>query len=72
MTKSSVAYFVLVRGLLQFGVLAAVIYLLLNALMGGASFATVQWGIVVGFPVFGLVWGLLMWWYEQRRKPKDG
>lgn len=72
MTKSSVAYFVLVRGFLQFGILAAVIYVLLNVLMDGTSLSTVRWGIVIGFPVFGLLWGLLIWWYEQRRKPKDG
>jgi len=72
MTKSSVAYFVLVRGLLQFGILAAVIYVLLNVLMDGTSLSTVRWGIVIGFPVFGLLWGLLIWWYEQRKKPRDG
>ena len=72
MTKPSLAYFVLVRGLLQFGVLAAVIYLLLTILMEGASLGSIRWGIVIGFPVFGLLWGLLMWWYEQRTKPTDG
>ena len=72
MTKSSIGYFLLVRGLLQFGVLAALIYLLLTILMDGASLGTVRWGIVLGFPVFGLIWGLLMWWYEQRRKPPGG
>lgn len=68
----SVAYFVLVRGFLQFGILAAVIYVLLNILMDGTSLGSVRWGIVIGFPVFGLLWGLLIWWYEQRRKPKAG
>jgi hypothetical protein len=71
MTKSSVAYFVLVRGLLQFGISAAVIYVVLNVLMDGTSLSTVRWGIVIGFPVFGLLWGLLIWWYEQRKKPRD-
>jgi hypothetical protein len=71
MAKSSVAYFVLVRGLLQFGILAAVVYVLLNVLMNGSSLSTVRWGIVIGFPLFGLLWGLLIWWYEQKRKPKE-
>lgn len=71
MAKSSVAYFVLVRGLLQFGILAAVVYVLLNVLMNGSSLSTVRWGIVIGFPLFGLLWGLLIWWYEQKRKPKS-
>lgn len=71
MAKSSVAYFVLVRGFLQFGILAAAVYVLLNVLMNGSSLSTVQWGIVIGFPVFGLLWGLLIWWHEQKRKPKD-
>jgi hypothetical protein len=70
MAKSSVAYFVLVRGLLQFGILAAVVYVLLNVLMNGSSLSTVRWGIVIGFPLFGLLWGLLIWWYEQKRKSK--
>jgi len=69
MTKSSLAHFVLVRGCLQFGVLAAVIYVLLNILMDGTSLSGVRWGIVIGFPVVGLLWGLLIWWYEQRKKP---
>ena len=71
MTKSSLAYFVLVRGFLQFGILASVIYVLLNVLMDGPSLSTVRWGIVIAFPVFGLLWGLLMWWLEQRKRPKD-
>jgi Ni/Fe-hydrogenase subunit HybB-like protein len=70
MTKASLSYFVLVRGLLQFGILAAVVYVLLNVLMNGSSLSTVKWGIVIGFPVFGLLWGLLIWWYEQKRKSK--
>lgn len=72
MTKASLSYFVLVRGFLQFGILAAVIYVLLNILMDGTSLSTIRWGIVIGFPVFGLLWGLLIWWYEQGKKPKDG
>lgn len=72
MTKSSLAYYVLVRGFLQFGVLAAAVYVFLNVLMDGPSLATLQWGIVLGAPVFGLFWGLLLWWLEQRRKPKEG
>jgi hypothetical protein len=42
MTQSSVGYFVLVRGFLQFGVLAALIYVLLNVLMAGPSLSSVQ------------------------------
>lgn len=72
MTKTSLTYFVLVRGLFQFGVLAAALYVLLNVLMDGPSLATLRWGIVFSFPVFGLFLGLLMWWLEQRKKPKDG
>lgn len=60
------------RGFLQFGILAAAIYVLLNVLMDGPSLSSVRWGIVIGFPVFGLLWGLLIWWYEQRKKPTGG
>lgn len=42
MTQSSVAYFVLVRGFLGFGVLVALIYMLLNVLMDGASLSRVR------------------------------
>jgi len=68
MTKASLSYFVLVRGFLQFGILAAGIYVLLSVFTEGTSLSAVRWGIVVGFPVFGLLWGLLIWWYEQRNK----
>ena len=69
MPRSSLTYFVLVRGFLQFGILAAVVYVLLNLFVEGSSLSTVRWGIVIGFPLVGLLWGAFIWWVEQRRRP---
>ena len=60
-------YFVLIRGCLQFGVLASAIYVLLHVLIEDVSISTLRWGIVIGFPVFGLLWGGILWWFERSR-----
>jgi len=70
MTQPSIAYFIFVRGMLQFGFLAAAIYVLLNVAMDG-TFLSVRWAIVIGFPLIGLLWGFFMWMVDRRKSLVD-
>ena len=67
MNQSSIAHFALVQGFLKFGLLAALLYILLAIAIDG-TLASVRWPIVIGFPIVGIAWGLFMWLVEQTKR----
>jgi hypothetical protein len=68
MKRDSLAYYVFVRGLVQFGLLAILLYVAVVLLWPGRSFGSHDVDIVIGWPIVGLLWGLAMYFLDKRKR----
>ncbi len=59
--------FVLLRGVLGWGLTAALLYSLIMCAVTGANLRLLLPTALVLFPVGGLLWGAVMWWILERR-----
>lgn len=67
MARGSLARYVFVRGFLQFGLLAAALYVLVIFLWPGGTFETHHLKIALTLPVMGLAWGFVMYFFDRWR-----
>lgn len=63
--------FVLLRGVLGWGLTTALLYSLIMSAVTGANLRLLLPTSLVLFPVGGLVWGAAMWWFLERRYQQD-
>jgi hypothetical protein len=63
-------YLVLVRGLLQFGVIGAGIFTIICATTVNLNVLAIPWWqeVTVRFPLIGIVWGFAVWIVGRIRK----
>ncbi|WP_312370090.1 hypothetical protein [Stenotrophomonas sp.] len=65
--------FVVVRGILGWGLGTAVLFTLIQWLMGGAKEVPQTWAIsFVLFPVAGIFWGMFMWFFFNHKLRQQG
>jgi hypothetical protein len=63
--------FVLVRGVLGWGLSSAIIWSGLMSVGGGGTFAEYLKRVILTFPVAGVIWGILMWAIYERRMKRE-
>lgn len=63
--KESFARLVFYRGLLQFGLTAAVLFILLSAIRGDGSLYEHALRALVAFPLLGLIFGAILWVFSR-------
>lgn len=69
--KGGAVRFVLMWGVLYWGLLTAVLASAITALFGSAGFLeSLRWGIV-GFPIAGALWGAFMWAHFESRYRRE-
>lgn len=71
MTHTNLAYYIFVRGFLQFGLLAATTYVLIILLWPGRTFAAYDLKIALAFPMAGLFWGFVMYFVDRRKRERS-
>ena len=69
MKKSALSYYVFIRGIFQFGLIAGGLFLGFSLLTSWPNFAlTLNHALIALFaPVFGAGLGLIMYWIDKRR-----
>lgn len=69
--KGGAMRFVLVWGVLYWGVVSALLASVMGALLGWASFLeSLRWNIVA-FPLGGALWGVTMWAYFESKHQRE-
>jgi hypothetical protein len=63
--------FVLVRGVLGWGLSSAIVWSGLMSAGGGGTFAEYLKRVILTFPIAGVIWGILMWAVYERRMKRE-
>lgn len=63
-------HFVLVRGMLQWGIASAFLWAAGMAWLQGKDFATLLTVALVIFPIGGILWGVAVWNLMERKRQK--
>ena len=63
--------FILLRGVLGWGLVAALVYSLVMWAVAGANLRVLLPLSMVIFPIGGVLWGAVMWWFLERRYQRE-
>lgn len=63
--------FILLRGVLGWGLVAALVYSLVMWAVAGANLRVLLPLSMVIFPIGGVLWGAAMWWFLERRYQRE-
>ena len=63
--------FILLRGVLGWGLVAALVYSLVMWAVAGADLRVLLPLSMVIFPIGGVLWGAAMWWFLERRYQRE-
>jgi hypothetical protein len=63
--------FVLVRGVLGWGLSSAIVWSGLMSAGGGGTVAEYLKRVILTFPIAGVIWGILMWAIYERRMKRE-
>ncbi len=70
--KQGFVRFVLIRGVLGWGIVTAILYSLLMWVFSDSDMSRLLPISLVIFPIGGLLWGAFIWWFSDRKHKQNG